>query len=71
MDKGDLANLERQEKALRCACGKEGVSVWEVGSGPGGTLVSVTDDFHLETGRANGDAPLIVCNACDSFQVIE
>ena len=69
MDNIDLENPQRREKRLRCACGKEGVTVWDVGGGAGPQLVSLTNAFHLETGRSH--APLIVCNACDSFQPVE
>ena len=61
---------------FKCAhCGQEGVRVWEEpdsqsrAAGEGRKLISVSEGFHIETGRTASGEPLIVCNVCDQFQV--
>ena len=62
--------------AFKCPhCGAAGVRTWEEASsqsrivGEGRKLLSVSDGFHIETGRTTSGEPLIVCNNCDEFQL--
>jgi hypothetical protein len=56
-------------------CAQEGVRVWEESdkqsriAGEGRKLVSVSEGFHIETGRTASGEPLIVCDVCDEFQL--
>lgn len=56
-------------------CGEAGVRRWEESvaesriPGEGRKLLSVSDGFHIETGRTQSGEPLIVCNKCDEFQL--
>jgi hypothetical protein len=59
---------------FKCAhCGQGGVRVWEESgrqnrrAGEGRKFISVSEGFHIETGRTASGEPLIVCNVCDEF----
>jgi uncharacterized metal-binding protein len=61
--------------AFKCSnCPEVGVRTWTESAsesqvaGEGRTLVSVTQGFHIETGRTESGEPLIVCDACDQIQ---
>jgi len=61
--------------AFKCLhCGEVGVRTWAESTGQshaageGRTLISVTEGFHIETGRTVSGEPLIVCDACDQIQ---
>jgi hypothetical protein len=61
--------------AFKCSnCPEVGVRTWTEPAGrsqtvgEGRMLVSVTQGFHIETGRTDSGEPLIVCDACDQIQ---
>lgn len=59
---------------LKCArCGAAGHALWEENSGlsangPMGTLVSMSDNFILQTRLNHQGQPAIACKACGAVQ---
>lgn len=59
---------------IRCVhCDAPGELVWEENTFPGPKglqhqLISVSGEFHVETGRTRSHDRLIVCNICDTIQ---
>jgi DNA-directed RNA polymerase subunit RPC12/RpoP len=59
---------------LKCSrCGAGGHAVWEENTlndpaGPMGKLVSMSDNFILQTPRNHQGQPVIACKACGAVQ---
>ena len=62
---------QAQMSLLKCLnCEASGVLNWQEGSDQTSsrrTLVSVTGDFHIETGRTVPNSRVLVCTQCDEI----
>jgi len=62
-------NDRHQSSTLKCRhCDALGTMTWEQADAEfRRTLVGISGEFHIETGRTTPDGKVIVCNQCDEI----